>query len=291
MASDFLWRRPGGRPAGCGPPRAGRITRRACLRRRSGRRCHSSSASGDTARCIPARPPSTGFDPRPAPRGVAGRFSAAHVSSRHRQGAEPSGLIRRRALRDFPPGLVPQLRGKRGILSPCIPSSCRKPTGSVPLSLRPSFAVSAGLGLFLYAPAGRWSSSGRPRVVLRIGMAVRTAAYALLWFLALSRGAQAGWPALGLFSIVVLAWSALSVASTALVAEMYARGGNEGEGLGLFNAVTALARRGRSCRRRLGSRGPRLRGGPRGGAGRNRHRPGLAFRGTPCERREEEVLS
>ncbi|MGA2764755.1 MAG: MFS transporter [Spirochaetia bacterium] len=103
------------------------------------------------------------------------------------------------------------------------------------------FAVSAGLGLFLYAPAGRWSSSGQPRVVLRIGMAVRMAAYALLWFLALSRRPEAGWPALGLFFIVVLAWSALSVASTAFVAEMYAQGGSEGEGLGLFNAVTALA--------------------------------------------------
>ena len=121
------------------------------------------------------------------------------------------------------------------------PIVMQKAYGVGPALSSAGFAVSAGLGLFLYAPAGRWSSSGRPRVVLRIGMAVRTAAYALLWFLALSRGAQAGWPALGLFSIVVLAWSALSVASTALVAEMYARGGNEGEGLGLFNAVTALA--------------------------------------------------
>ena len=121
------------------------------------------------------------------------------------------------------------------------PIVMQKAYGVGPALSSAGFAVSAGLGLFLYAPAGRWSSSGRPRVVLWIGMAVRTAAYALLWFLAFSRGAQAGWPALGLFSIVVLAWSALSVASTALVAEMYARGGNEGEGLGLFNAVTALA--------------------------------------------------
>ncbi len=103
------------------------------------------------------------------------------------------------------------------------------------------FAVSAGLGLLLYAPAGRWSSRGRPQTVLRAGIGVRAAAYALLWLLAVSRGPGAGWPALGLFLIVVLAWSALSVAATAFVASLYEKAGSEGEGLGIFNAVTALA--------------------------------------------------
>ncbi len=103
------------------------------------------------------------------------------------------------------------------------------------------FAFAAGLGLLLYAPAGRWSGRGRPEVVLRAGIAVRAAAYALLWLLAVSRPAGAGWPALGLFLVVVLAWSLLSVAGTAFVATLYAREGSEGEGLGLFNAVTALA--------------------------------------------------
>ncbi len=103
------------------------------------------------------------------------------------------------------------------------------------------FAVSAGLGLLLYAPSGRWSAQGRPVKVLRAGVAVRAAAYALLALLTVSHAPEHGWPALGTFLVVVLAWSALSVAGTALVAEMYAGRKSEGEGLGLFNAVTALA--------------------------------------------------
>ena len=102
------------------------------------------------------------------------------------------------------------------------------------------FAVSAGLGLLLYAPAGRWSH-GRPLRVLRWGVGTRLAAYAamaVLFFLARS---LSGFPVLGLFLVVVLAWSALSVASTALVAQLCSAGGSEGEGLGVFNAVTAFA--------------------------------------------------
>jgi MFS family permease len=121
------------------------------------------------------------------------------------------------------------------------PIVMQKSYGVGPALSSAGFAVSAGLGLLLYAPAGRWSSQGRPRVVLRLGMAVRMAAYALLWLVAVSWKHEAGWLALGLFLVVVLAWSALSVASTALVADMYARAGNEGEGLGLFNAMTAFA--------------------------------------------------
>jgi MFS family permease len=104
-----------------------------------------------------------------------------------------------------------------------------------------AFAVSAGLGLLLYAPAGRWSSSGRPLRVLRAGLAIRSAAYLLLTLLIALKAPASGWPALGTFLLIVLAWSALSVASTALVAEMFSRRKSEGEGLGLFNAVTALA--------------------------------------------------
>ncbi len=103
------------------------------------------------------------------------------------------------------------------------------------------FAVSAAAGLLLYAPAGRWSSGGRSVTVLRVGIAARLAAFAALSLLAFSRGISQGWPALGSFLVVVLAWSVLSVASTALVAEMHAKGKNEGEGIGLFNASTALA--------------------------------------------------
>jgi DHA1 family tetracycline resistance protein-like MFS transporter len=103
------------------------------------------------------------------------------------------------------------------------------------------FAVAAGLGLLLYAPAGRWSTSRKPMVVLRGGLAIRAATYALLALLLVFPGPARGWLALLMFLVIVLAWSALSVASTALVAALFSREGNEGEGLGLFNAVTALA--------------------------------------------------
>lgn len=56
------------------------------------------------------------------------------------------------------------------------------------------FALSAALGLFLYAPAGAWSTRGKPVAVLRLGVAVRAAAYALLWLLMVLRapGRMAG---------------------------------------------------------------------------------------------------
>jgi len=103
------------------------------------------------------------------------------------------------------------------------------------------FAVAAGLGLLLYAPAGRWSTRRKPLWVLRAGLVARAAAYGVLSLLLVVPGTSRGWLALLMFLIVVLAWSGLSVASTALVAEMFSRQSNEGEGLGLFNAVTALA--------------------------------------------------
>ena len=78
-------------------------------------------------------------------------------------------------------------------------------------------------------------------IVLRAGIAVRLVAFLVLWLLALSPRLPQGWPAQGLFLLVVLAWSALSVASTTLAAEMNTGAGNEGEGIGLFNAVSALS--------------------------------------------------
>ncbi|HUI70620.1 MAG TPA: MFS transporter [Spirochaetia bacterium] len=102
------------------------------------------------------------------------------------------------------------------------------------------FAVSAGLGLLLYAPAGRWSQ-GKPLRVLRWGLGARLAAYSAIALLFFVERSLSGFLALGLFLVVVLAWSALSVAGTAVVAEMFSSRASEGEGLGLFNAVTAFA--------------------------------------------------
>ncbi len=101
------------------------------------------------------------------------------------------------------------------------------------------FAVSAGLGLLLFAPAGRWSTGGRSPGVLRAGLAVRLVAYIGLAVLSRVILPSRGAIALAGFLLVVLAWSAVSVASTALVAE--ASVSNEGSGIGVFNAVTALS--------------------------------------------------
>lgn len=98
------------------------------------------------------------------------------------------------------------------------------------------FAVAASAGLFLYAPAGRWAGRKGPLSLLRLGYGARAAAFLVLWGLTLVPVSFRGWPALAAFLLIVLAWSFLGVGSTAQVAELSRR---EGEGMGIFNAVTA----------------------------------------------------
>lgn len=101
------------------------------------------------------------------------------------------------------------------------------------------YAVAAGLGLLLYAPAGTWSTSRGPLIVLRDALGLRIVAFMALTMLATASFARRDWLALLFTVFVVLAWSLLSVSSTALVAALSP--GNEGEGMGLFNAATALS--------------------------------------------------
>jgi DHA1 family tetracycline resistance protein-like MFS transporter len=101
------------------------------------------------------------------------------------------------------------------------------------------FAVAAGLGLALYSPAGRWSERFGPTWVVRAALGVRLAAFLGLLGLGLTHAGGAAWLALLAFLFVVLAWSLLSVGGTALTARLSPVG--EGEGMGIFNAVTALA--------------------------------------------------
>jgi MFS family permease len=101
------------------------------------------------------------------------------------------------------------------------------------------FAASAAAGLALYAPAGRWSERQGPEAVLSMGLAARLAAFLALWGITRAPVRFRGLPAAACFLVVVLAWSALSVAGTALAAELSSAA--EGEGLGVFSAVTALA--------------------------------------------------
>ncbi len=101
------------------------------------------------------------------------------------------------------------------------------------------FALAAGVGLFLYSPAGSWSQRLGTRRVMLAGFGARLAAVAVILGLGLARASGLSWiPLLG-FVLIVLAWSLLSVSSTALAAALSPAG--EGAGLGLFNAVTALA--------------------------------------------------
>jgi MFS family permease len=100
------------------------------------------------------------------------------------------------------------------------------------------FALAAALGLALYTPAGNWTRRFGAGPVLRIGMAVRLLAFLGLLILGVS-GLPLGWLALILFMLIVLAWSPITVSGTDWAARLSTIG--EGEGLGVFNAATAVA--------------------------------------------------
>jgi MFS family permease len=101
------------------------------------------------------------------------------------------------------------------------------------------FALAAGLGLLLYSPAGTWSDRWGPARVLRAGFGLRMLAVAGLLGLGLVQFGGASWLALGAFLLIVLSWSLLTVSGTALTAKLSPVG--EGEGMGIYNAVTAVA--------------------------------------------------
>ncbi|MGD8623038.1 MAG: MFS transporter [Anaerolineae bacterium] len=101
------------------------------------------------------------------------------------------------------------------------------------------FALAAGLGLLLYSPAGIWSDRWGPRRVLRAGFGLRLLAFSGLLGLGLVQFGGASWLASGAFVLVVLSWSLLTVSGTALTAKLSPVG--EGEGMGIFNAMTAAA--------------------------------------------------
>lgn len=102
-----------------------------------------------------------------------------------------------------------------------------------------AFAVMAGLGLMLYTPSGQWSERFGATTILRGSMVIRLLAFVILFTLGLIRLSSSAWLALLAFAFVVLAWSLMSVSGTDLAATLSTAG--EGEGLGIFNAITALA--------------------------------------------------
>jgi DHA1 family tetracycline resistance protein-like MFS transporter len=111
--------------------------------------------------------------------------------------------------------------------------------GVAPAASSLVFALAAGLGLLLYSPAGLWSDRWGARWVLRTGFGLRLLAFTGLLGLGLVQFSGASWLALGAFVLVVLSWSLLTVSGTALTAKVSPVG--EGEGMGLYNAVTAAA--------------------------------------------------
>ena len=99
------------------------------------------------------------------------------------------------------------------------------------------YAIAAGLGLAFYTSAGRWSDRLGPTWVMQIGLVLRLLAFFSLLLLSMTH--IIGALALVGFLFVVLAWSLLSVSSTALAAKLSPVG--EGEAMGIFNGVTALS--------------------------------------------------
>jgi len=119
------------------------------------------------------------------------------------------------------------------------PVFMQKVYGVLPGLSSTGYALAAGLGLFLYAPAGKWSTRRGMLPILWDALVLRTLAFIALTLLAVTSFPGRGWLAMMFSLIVVLAWSLLSVSSTALVASLSPE--NEGEGMGIFSAVTALS--------------------------------------------------
>jgi DHA1 family tetracycline resistance protein-like MFS transporter len=101
------------------------------------------------------------------------------------------------------------------------------------------FAISAGIGLVLYSPAGAWAQRFSAVRVLQAGLIIRLVALLIMLLLGVLHPPGLGWSGLICFLFIVLAWSLLSVTGTAITAETSPIG--EGEGMGIFNAVTAIA--------------------------------------------------
>ena len=100
------------------------------------------------------------------------------------------------------------------------------------------FAIAAALSLLLYSPAGYYTKRSGAAPVFTIGLIIRLLAVLIMLLAGISH-ALPDWLALPGFMFIVFAWSLLSVSATAWVAEMSPFG--EGEGIGIFNGVTAVA--------------------------------------------------
>ena len=102
-----------------------------------------------------------------------------------------------------------------------------------------TFALAVSLQLVLYAPIGRWSHRFGPTRLLWGGLGIRLLAFGGIFALGLAPTQRDSLLVLLGFTLVILCWALLSISSTVLTAHLSPD--NEGEGMGLFNAITALA--------------------------------------------------
>ena len=101
-----------------------------------------------------------------------------------------------------------------------------------------TYGFAALAALPLYAAASTAARRWGPRRVMRTGFAIR--AVALGGLTASCLAASLGlYPALAAFVVLVMAWPALGVSGTALIAELAPH--EKGEALGLFNATSSVA--------------------------------------------------
>jgi DHA1 family tetracycline resistance protein-like MFS transporter len=119
------------------------------------------------------------------------------------------------------------------------PLFMQKLFGITPSASSLYFGVMAGFGLLLYTPAGNWSDRVGSNTILRVSLGIRLLAFLGLLLLGLTSTGSKGWLAVIAFAFVVFAWSLMSVSGTALAASLSPIG--EGEGMGIFNAVNAVA--------------------------------------------------
>ena len=121
----------------------------------------------------------------------------------------------------------------------------------LPLFFSDNYGISAGLsslyygifaviGIFFYAPSGVWSNRFGSNKVLFVGMVMLV--LSLVGLALLTDVSDSSWRyilAPVAFCMIPVGWSPLIVAGTALTSEITTIG--RGGGLGLFNAVTAIA--------------------------------------------------
>jgi DHA1 family tetracycline resistance protein-like MFS transporter len=104
------------------------------------------------------------------------------------------------------------------------------------------YAIAAGLGLILYPWAGQACKRYSATTVFAIGMSARLAAFLGLLCLGLMQLNTRSCLALVIFTVVVLAWSLLTVSGTALTARLSASSKTtKAEAMGLFTAASAVA--------------------------------------------------